>query len=113
MRIGLRTSQIHALRGIFGYANSVDAFRRASGHPATPTRESRAIPPRASELIGEFGDDFVEVADEADVGDLEDGGVLILVDGDDGLRILHAGEVLAHARVAVRALDFGGSEELR
>src|SRR3546814_3415148 len=34
------------------------------------------IPPPASEFIGEFGDDFVEVATEADVGDLEEGGVL-------------------------------------
>src|SRR3546814_17716993 len=71
------------------------------------------IPPPASEFIGEFGDDFVEVADEADVGDLEDGGVLILVYGDDGLRILHAGEVLDRDRKSDRDIDFGRDDLAR
>src|SRR6478752_7295613 len=37
---------------------------------------------------------FEQVGDEAVVGDLEDRGVLVLVDGDDDLRVLHAGEML-------------------
>jgi hypothetical protein len=38
-----------------------------------------------SEFAGEFGDGVEEIGDEADVGDLEDGGFLVLDDGDDGL----------------------------
>src|SRR3546814_3492614 len=40
-------------------------------------------------------------------------GVLILVDGDDGLRILHAGEVLDRARDADRDIDFGRDDLAR
>ena len=39
-------------------------------------------------------DDLEEVADDAIVGNFEDGCVLVLVDGDDGLRALHADEML-------------------
>jgi hypothetical protein len=44
--------------------------------------------------FGEGGDDFKEVADDAVVGDIEDGRVGILIDGDDRLRALHADQVL-------------------
>ena len=39
----------------------------------------------ALELLGQLRDDLEQVADQADVGDLEDRRVLVLVDGDDGL----------------------------
>ena len=41
--------------------------------------------PKRLELLGQLGDDLEQVADQADVGDLEDRRVLVLVDGDDGL----------------------------
>ncbi len=44
-----------------------------------------------------FRDDLVQVTNDAVVGDLEDGGVLVLVDGDDELGGLHAGQVLDSA----------------
>ena len=37
------------------------------------------------QLASQLRDDLEEVTDEADVSDLEDGGVLVLVDGDDRL----------------------------
>jgi Ethanolamine utilization protein EutJ (predicted chaperonin) len=58
----------------------------------------------------EFRHGLNRSADEADVGDLEDRGVLVLVDGDDGLAVLHAGQVLDRARDADRDVDFGGDD---
>src|SRR5205085_2992744 len=61
-------------------------------------------------LLGQLRDDFEQVADEAHVGDLEDGRFLILVDGDDGLRILHSRQVLDRAGNADSDIDFGGDD---
>src|SRR5215218_3772300 len=44
--------------------------------------------------LGELGHDLVEVADDPEVGELEDRGVGVLVDRDDVLRGLHADLVL-------------------
>ena len=46
-------------------------------------------------------------ADQAVVGDLEDRRLLVLVDGDDDLAVLHAGEVLDRARDADRDVELG------
>ena len=46
------------------------------------------------EALGEHGDNLVEVAHDAEVGDAEDGGELVFVDGDDEFALLHACEVL-------------------
>ncbi len=48
----------------------------------------------ALQAFGEHGDNLVEVTHDAEVGHLEDGGELVLVDGDDEFALLHAGEVL-------------------
>ena len=48
----------------------------------------------ALDRLDELRDDDIEVADDAVVCDLEDRRVLVGVDGDDLLRVLHAGEVL-------------------
>src|SRR5262245_20401899 len=55
----------------------------------------------------ELGQDREQIADEAIVGNLEDWGLGILVDRDDYLGILHAGEMLDGAR------DTDGDVELR
>src|SRR5215203_6292302 len=47
--------------------------------------------------LGELGHDLVEVADDPEVGELEDRGVRVLVDRDDVLRALHADLVLDRA----------------
>src|SRR3954447_15001808 len=56
---------------------------------------------------GELREDLVQVADDAEVGELEDRGVGVLVDRDDVLRGLHADLVLD------RAGDPGREVELR
>src|SRR5689334_15909103 len=57
--------------------------------------------------LRELRDDLVEVADDAEVGELEDRGVRVLVDRHDVLRGLHADLVLDRAR------DPGREVELR
>src|SRR3954454_24767347 len=57
--------------------------------------------------LGELGDDLVEVADDAEIGELEDRGVGVLVDRHDVLGGLHADLVLDGAG------DAGGQVELR
>jgi hypothetical protein len=61
-------------------------------------------------LARQFRHDLEEVADEAVVGDLEDRGFFVLVDGDDDLRVLHAGEVLDGARDADGDVEFRGDD---
>src|SRR4051812_46121196 len=74
-------------------------------------RTSKVRPaPASSELAYEFGHDLEQVADQAEIGDLEDRRVLVLVDRDDRLAVLHAGEMLDRARNADRDIDFGGDD---
>ena len=55
--------------------------------------------------LGELGQDLVQVADDAEVGELEDRGVRVLVDRDDVLRGLHADLVLDRAGDAGRQVQ--------
>ena len=50
------------------------------------------------QLLGQLGDGDKEISDQAVVGNLEDGCLGILVDGNNGLGVLHAGQVLDGAR---------------
>src|SRR5437762_6056743 len=52
--------------------------------------------------FGQGGHDFEDVADDAVIGDFEDGRVGILVDGDDGARALHADHMLNGDRKSTR-----------
>ena len=70
----------------------------------------RLSPSVQLELLGQLRHDLEQVADEADVRDLEDRRFLVLVDGDDRLRILHAGKVLDRAGNADRDIDFGSDD---
>src|SRR4051812_41362142 len=55
--------------------------------------------------VGELGQDLVEVPDDAEVGELEDRRVRILVDRDDVLGVLHADLVLDGPRDAGRQVQ--------
>src|SRR3984893_6580352 len=55
----------------------------------------------------DLGDDLEKVPHQADVGDFEDRGLAVLVDGDDGARILDARQVLDCARDADRDIQLG------
>src|SRR5947209_14776942 len=98
----------------------VGSRRSQSTRSAAPSQNNnikisnKGVPPSVgapfslvSELLGQLRDDLEQVADEAEVGDLKDRGFLVLVDGDDQLRILHARDVLDRARNADRDIDFG------
>lgn len=70
-----------------------------------------------SQHVFEFGHDLEEIADEAVVRDLEDRRLLVLIDGDDDLRVLHAGQVLdragnADGDVELRRHDLAGLAHL-
>src|SRR4029450_7842363 len=67
--------------------------------PMTPMR---LIMTRYSALLlfhrgSQLGHDLEEIAHDAVVGNLEDRGFLVLVDRNDGLAVLHAGEMLDRA----------------
>ena len=59
------------------------------------------------ETLGEHGDNLVEVANDAEVGNAEDGGELIFVDGNDELALFHAGEVLDGTADAASHIEVG------
>ena len=44
--------------------------------------------------LRQHGDNLVQVSNDAEVGDAEDGGKLVLVDGDDEVGLFHTGQVL-------------------
>src|SRR4051794_29289500 len=58
--------------------------------------------------LRQLGDDLVEVSDDAEVGELEDRGVRVLVDRHDVLRGLHADLVLDRAGDARREVQLRG-----
>src|SRR5437763_1726052 len=68
-----------------------------------PVRLTLAV---LAEFGGKLGQRLIEIGDKAIVGDLEDRRLLVLVDRDDHLGILHAGEMLDGARDADRDIEF-------
>src|SRR4051812_12739669 len=70
---------------------------------AVLTRGSSALP--GLHGLGQLGQDLVQVADHAEVGELEDRGVRVLVDRHDVLRALHADLVLDRAGDARREVQ--------
>ena len=68
---------------------------------------SALSPALLGELLLELGQKSEEVAHEAVVGDLEYRRLLVLVDGDDHLGVLHAGEMLDGAGNSDRDVEVG------
>src|SRR5262245_49968519 len=56
--------------------------------------------PDLAEFLRQFGQRLVEIGDQTVVGDLENRRLLVLVDGNYHLGVLHASEVLDRARDA-------------
>src|SRR3546814_20062456 len=56
-----------------------------------------------SELLGQLRHDLEEIANQTEVRNLKNRRILILVDGDDGLGVLHAGKMLDRAGYADRS----------
>src|SRR5690349_9297007 len=68
--------------------------RRAGLVRPAPPLSFAKIAVRQSERLFKLRQDREEIADQTVIGDLEDRRFLVLVDGDDDLRILHAGQML-------------------
>src|SRR3546814_10209330 len=58
-----------------------------------------------SELLGQLRHDLEEIANQPEVRNLKNRRILILVDGDDGLGVLHAGKMLDRAGYADGDID--------
>src|SRR5262245_43122951 len=97
-----------SIRASGGAVGSAIASRQSKGggksDGLTLTAGSR---PALFHELGELRDDLVEVADDAEIGELEDRRVRVLVDRDDDAGALHADLVLDRAR------DADGHVELR
>src|SRR6202042_877288 len=65
----------------------------------------RSLAPDLRELRGELWQCRVEIGDQAVIGDLEDRRLLVLVDRDDDLGILHPRQMLDRARDADRDIE--------
>src|SRR5436189_6478819 len=70
----------------------------------------RSVRPASAALLRLYGlrqlrQDLVEVADDAEIGELEDRRVRVLVDGEDVLRALHPDLVLNRARDPCRKVE--------
>src|SRR5262249_13555430 len=74
---------------------------------STPPIAQFSIVDAKSKGLFELRQDLEEVADEAIVGDLEDRRLLVLVDGDDHLAVLHAGQMLDRAGDADSDVEVG------
>ena len=64
-------------------------------------------PGRLPSSASSSGTSLEQVADQAVIGDLEDRRFFVLVDGDDHLAVLHAGEMLDGAGDADGDIEFG------
>src|ERR1700739_2102149 len=62
---------------------------------------------KLAERLGQLWNRLIEIRDQAVIGDLENRRVLILVDRDDHLGILHAGEMLDRTGDADRDIKLG------
>ena len=69
--------------------------------------------PRSVDQLFQLRHDGEEVADDSNVGDLEDRRFGILVDGDNGARVLDAGEMLDRAGNADRDVQLGRDDLAR
>ena len=83
------------------------AAKRAAPLRVRPLNEQQKLCLGGLDLLDQFGNDLVQVANDAIGSNAEDGGILILVDGDDGLGILHAGNVLDGTGDAQSNIDAG------
>src|SRR5439155_25435298 len=80
--------------------------RRRGPLPETEVESLPAWSPVALlDELGQLRDDLMQVADDAEIREFEDGRVGILVDRDDHTRALHAHLVLDRARDATRDVE--------
>src|SRR5205823_5305153 len=86
-------------------ASSVDASSSAG------IRLAASASRLALQLFDKLGHESINVADEAEIGDVEDRRIGITIDGHNGARVLHSGQVLdrsgnAERDIKLRRHDF-------
>src|ERR1700679_1341041 len=87
-------------------ARIIDEQEEASSE--TPSfSHNLTLAPDLRELGDELGQRRVEISDEAVIGDLEDRRLLVLVDRDNDLRILHPRQMLDRSGDADRDIELG------
>src|SRR6201999_3978575 len=108
------TPTVSMLKVIF--SSSRQRAPRHDHKRATPSVQSdggifssirRTLAADLGELRGKLGQRRVQIGDKAVVGNLKDRRLLVLVDRDDDLRILHPRQMLDRARDADRDIKFG------
>src|SRR5579859_3845595 len=63
-----------------------------------------------TQLVGQFRQGLEQIGHQTVIGDLEDRRLFVLVDGDDHLAVLHAGQMLDGAGDAHRHIELGGDD---
>src|SRR3954468_4211257 len=102
--IATPTSIRSSTGSVGGPITSADSNGGGNSLGAIPGTSSAA--PLRLDRLGQLGDDLVQIADHAEIRELEDRRVRVLVDRQDVLRVLHSDLVLD------RAGDAGGEVEL-
>src|SRR6478609_3898495 len=83
-------------------AMSYFVFLRVPSHPSCSK-----ISWLLTQCSGQFRHRLEQIGDQAVVGDLENRRLGVLVDGDDDLAVLHAGQMLDGTRNADREIQLG------
>ena len=76
----------------------------------TPSLRCRSVLGLALGLLGQLGNQLEEIADDTVIRHLEDRRFLVLVDRDDDLAVLHAGEMLDGTGDADGDVEVGGHD---
>src|SRR3984957_19870570 len=101
----ITTAMVSSHRGCAPSSRLPVPLQNAGRNPYRPAGYPLSLPELA-ERFGQFGNRLIQIRDQAVIGNLEDRRVLILVDRDDHLGILHAGEMLNRAGNADRDIKF-------
>src|SRR5580698_10918469 len=101
----ITTAMVSSHRGCAPSSRLPVPLQNAGRNPYGPAGYPLSLPELA-ERFGQFGNRLIQIRDQAVIGDLEDRRVFILVDRDDHLGILHAGEMLDRAGDADRDIQF-------
>src|SRR5207237_532844 len=91
-----------SIRSSTGSVGSAIQSRARKGGGKSDGRTAKASAAALLHELGQLRDDRVQVADDGQVGELEDRRIRVLVDRDDHVGVLHADLVLDRARDADR-----------
>src|SRR5262245_3685893 len=94
-----------SIRSSTGSVGAAIASATGNGGGKSAGRQPTGLPPAGADKLGDLRRDLMKVADDAEVGEVEDRRVRILVDGDDHAGALHPDLVLDRAGDAERDVE--------